>query len=136
MSETGELRNGRKGRRAAPKQKIFTGRNENGKFDSRSGFNPSNRHDNGNIASHGFNFSVRDGDDGAIVVVFWNRSAVQPRVNRRADFRRRHDKPDRQRQSRPRGKNPLARPVVELAFSVSQIVCNTNKHPDGIKPYF
>ena len=70
----------------------------------------------GSVARHGFNFPVRDGDDGAIVIIFGNCSAVQPRVQRRADFRRRHEQPQRERQNPRREKNSFARAAVELEF--------------------
>ena len=57
-----------KGRGAAIREECH-GRVENRKFDSRNNFNPNHRHDGGRITGNGINFPVRDGDDGAIVVV-------------------------------------------------------------------
>ena len=57
-----------KGRGAAIREECH-GRVENRKFDSRNNFNPNHRHDGGSITGNGINFPVRDGDDGAIVVV-------------------------------------------------------------------
>jgi hypothetical protein len=67
---------------------------------------------------------MRDGDDGAIVVIVGNRSTVQPGVQRRADFRRCHEQPQRQRQNSRREEDSFARSAIEMALSVSQIVCN------------
>ena len=63
-SETDELRNGLKGGRPSAKQKIFIGRNENGKFRASGNFNPSHRQNRRSSARRGFNFPMRDGDDG------------------------------------------------------------------------
>ena len=86
-----------KGRGAAIREKR-RGYVENRKFDAWNNFNPCHRHDGGSVAGNGINVPVRDGDDGAIVVVIRNRSAVQPRMERRMDFSRRQEQPYRQRQ--------------------------------------
>ena len=116
-SETDELRNGRKAGGARPWGKIFIGRNKTDNSDASGDFNPSHRQNDRNSARRGFNFPMRDGNDGAIVIVFGNCSAVQPRVQRRADFRRRHEQPQRERQNPRREKNSFARAAVELEFS-------------------
>ena len=63
------------------------------KFNSGGNFNPDHRDDRGNGAENQFHISVGDGHDRAIVIV-GNGSAVQPRVNRRVGFCRRHEKPN------------------------------------------
>jgi len=122
-SETNELRNCKRRRRAAVGREIFIGRNEDGKFRARGDFNPRHGQNGRNVERRRFNFLVRDGDNGAIVVV-GNCSAVQPRVKRRTHFRERHREPDRQRQRRRRAVQARACATVELVPSVSQIVCN------------
>ena len=117
LSETDELGNGKKGGRSTTGQKIFNSLAENGKFDSWRDFNPSDWHKDRNVARHSFNFSMRDGDDGTIIIVIWNRSAVQPCVERRMDFSRRHEQPDRERQSSRRPVEIQTREAIYLALA-------------------
>jgi hypothetical protein len=112
-----------KGRSAAIR-KERDGHVENGKLDARNNFNPGHRDDGGNVAGNGINVPMRDGDDGAIVVIIGNRSAVQPRVKRRMDFRRRQEQPYRQRQNSSGNVKTFPRPAIELARLELQIVCN------------
>ncbi|MGP8019668.1 MAG: hypothetical protein ACLPRE_01530, partial [Limisphaerales bacterium] len=71
--------------------------------------------------------SVRNGNDGAIVVVR-NRSPMQPRVQRRADFCNRHEQPNCERQNPRREKNPFAHAAVNLAPLILQNICNVASH--------
>jgi multimeric flavodoxin WrbA len=127
LSETGESGNGGKRRRSATGQKIFNGSAENGKFYGRSDFNPRCRNGNGNLRRPVFNFTVRDGDDGTIVIVFWNRPAMQPGMKRRPRFGHRHEQPDRQRQHPRRQMEALAVSAADETPSVLQNVCNIAK---------
>ena len=95
MSETDKLGNCEKNWRSTTGQKIFNRLAENGEFHAWRNFDPSDRRKDRNIARHGFNFSVRDGGDSAIVVI-GNRSAVQPCMEWRVDFGHRHEQPDGQ----------------------------------------
>jgi len=72
------------------------------------------RRDERNITDYRIELSMRDGDNGAIVVIVGNRSTVQPCVKRRADFRSRHEQPQRERQNPRREENSFARATIEL----------------------
>ncbi|HEY5232349.1 MAG TPA: hypothetical protein VIK35_02285 [Verrucomicrobiae bacterium] len=121
-SETDELRNGREDRRGAAIREKDNGRAKNGKFNSGSDFNPSDRGRNRNVTRRSFDFSMCDKDDGAIVIVFGNSPTVQPRMKRRANFRRRHEKPHGQRQNRRRCKYSFARAAFYWIYQL-QTVC-------------
>jgi hypothetical protein len=91
--ETDELGNGREDGRGAAIREQGNDRAKNGKFNAGSDFNPSDRDRNWNVTRRSFDFSMRDKDDGAIAIVFGNSPTVQPRMKRRANFRRRHEQP-------------------------------------------
>jgi len=108
LPEDDELRNGRKSGRSAAIGEKCNGGVKNRELDLRSSFNP--RYWNRNVGGgrYSFNLAVRDGDNGAIVVVIRDCSAVQPCVNRRINFRRRHDEPNCQRHRRRYAENSFA----------------------------
>jgi len=65
-------------------------------FNAGGNFNPDYRGDHWSSAGGGFHLSVGNHRYRAAVIV-GNRSAVQPHVQRRANFRRRHNDPEAQR---------------------------------------
>jgi hypothetical protein len=131
-SETDELRNGREDRRGAAIREEGNGRAKNGKFNAGSDFNPSDRGRNRNVTRRSFDFSMRDKDDGAIVIVFGNSPTMQPRVKRRVNFRSSHEKPHRQRQHPHRAVKHQARATIEMALFVLQAICKlANTMPDA-----
>src|SRR5208282_931345 len=68
-SETNESgSNSKKGRSAAIREECHDCV-KSGKFDAWNNVNPSHRHNGGSVAGNGINVPVRDGDNGAIVVV-------------------------------------------------------------------
>lgn len=111
-SEICELGNGREGRRGTAIRQEDNVRAKYKKFRAQRDFNPDNRR-GGHGDRRGFDFSMRDANYRAIIVVFWNGSPVQPRMKRRVKFRRRHEKPDGERQHTRREENAFPRPAVK-----------------------
>ena len=74
--------------------------------------------------------AVREGDDGAIVVI-GNCSAVKPRVKRRMRFGKRHEQPQRERQNSRREKNPFACAAIYFIFE-----SHFSLQTEGIKATF
>ena len=121
-SETDELRNGREGGRGTAIRQERNGRGNNRKFNARSGFNPDNRR--GERHGHGrrFNFPMRNANDRAIIVILGNDATMQPRMQRRAKLRRRHEQPQRQRQNRRRDEEPFASASSDWIYQL-QTIC-------------
>jgi hypothetical protein len=124
--KTYELRNGRKGGRGAAIRQEGNGRAKNGGLDLRNDFNPRYRNWNCDVGGDSFNLAMRDCYDGAIIIVFRNRSAVQPCVKRRVDFRRRHEQPYCERQHACCQVKTLAQSATNLVLAVFvlQSICN------------
>jgi hypothetical protein len=121
-SETDELRNGREERRGAAIRQERNGHGNNGKFNAGSGFNPDNRRGERHGYWRGFDFAMRNANYRAIIVVFGNGATVQPRVQRRANFRRRHEQPDGQRQHARRCEYPFASTSFDWIYQL-QTIC-------------
>jgi hypothetical protein len=106
-SKLNELGNGREDGRGATIRQAGNGRAVNTRFNPGSDFNPTDRCGHRHDDRRDFGFSMRNDDDGAIVIRGGNGTTVQPGVKRRAYFRRRHQEPDGQRHHARRQKEAL-----------------------------
>jgi hypothetical protein len=114
--------NGVKNRRAAAIWEERNGRAKNGKFQARDDFDPGHRNGRRGGAGGSLHLAVRDGHHRAVVVIVGNRPAVQPGVQRRTQFRRRHEQPDGERQDRRRRVQAAPPPTADGIYQL-QIVC-------------
>jgi hypothetical protein len=94
----------------------------NRKFNAKGDFNPGDGNSDGNGDRRSFDFSMRNANYRTIIVIYGNGSAVQPRMERRANFRRRHEQPHGQRQNTRRQIKTLAQPAADLAVSALQSI--------------
>jgi hypothetical protein len=115
-SETNELGNGREDRRGAAIGQDDNVRAKYRKFKAQGDFNPDNRRGDRHGDRRSFDFPVREGDNGAIIIVDGNGAAVQPRVKRRPQLGGRHEQPHGQRQQGGRQIKTLAQTTVQLRY--------------------
>jgi hypothetical protein len=93
--------------------KILLDRNKNCNLHARGNFGQKNRDHRWDFTNPGMNMPLGKGNNRAIVVIR-DRAAMEPFVERRANFRRGHEQPDKQGQQSRRAVYALARSAAHF----------------------